>query len=93
MIDQCYTKHASTRAQQRSVPPAVVEWLFEFGCSTRHQSADVYFFDKRGKRRLRSFLGRIAYRRIETLLDAYAVVSDDGQIVTVAHRAGRLKLR
>jgi len=91
MLDATYTLHARTRAQQRSLPPAIINWLLQFGHETRHNGADVFCFDKQSRKRLMRFLGATAFRRIEDLLDAYVVVSDDGQILTVGHRTRRLR--
>lgn len=36
-------------------------------------------------------IGTKSYSKLERSLDSYLVVSDDGAIVTAAHRLGRLK--
>lgn len=86
-----YTKHGSARAQQRGIPPIIVSWLQDYGRVTRHMGADVYYFDKKSRKALKSDIGTLAYKRIADLLDAYAVVSDDGQIITAARRYKHLK--
>jgi len=86
-----YTLHARSRLQQRSIPPAIVDWLVQFGHPMRHDGADVYSFDRKGRKRLKQFLGTVAFKRVQDLLDVYAVLSDDGQLVTVAHRTKRLR--
>jgi len=86
-----YTHHAIARAQQRAVPPLVVNWLLDYGRARRHNGADVYFFDRRSRRRLEREVGGVALRRLDDLLDAYAVVADDGHVVTVGRRYRRLK--
>ncbi|HYH23377.1 MAG TPA: hypothetical protein VD995_32580 [Azospirillum sp.] len=81
-----YTHHATERAQQRAVPPLVVNWLFDYGRVLRRGGADVYFFDRRSRRRLEREVGGVALRRLADLLDAYAVVADDGHVITVGRR-------
>lgn len=77
------SRHAATRVCQRSVPPAVIEWLFEFGTSyPAGGGAEKLIFDKKARRRLAGNLGRLVYNRIEEFLDAYAVRSADGGVVT-----------
>lgn len=86
-----YTKHGSARAQQRVIPMLIIDWLIEYGRPTRRRGANVYFFDKASRRRLQRDIGVLAYRRLADLLDAYAVVSDDGKVITTGWRHGHLK--
>lgn len=86
------TRHAQERAQQRAIPPFVVDLLLAFGTETRHRGAEVRYFDKEARRRLRHHLGDRILRSIgERVLDTYAVLGDGGQVVTVAHRTRRLR--
>lgn len=80
------TAHASKRAQQRAIPPIVVEWLMRFGAQRWSRGASVYEFDKEGRRRLRSHLGQRLFASIEPWLDAYAVVGGERRVVTVGWR-------
>ena len=86
-----YTRHAEVRAQQRSIPPIVVEWLIRFGRMDRHKYGDVYFLDKQSRRQLRSYIGAIAYRRLENLFDTYIVLGDTGRVITAGRRTVRFK--
>ncbi len=84
------TKHAADRMQQRGIPEFVIELVLAFGtCEYDSKGGEKYFFDKRSKRRLKSYLGRAIYRALEDYLDIY-VVSSDGKIVTCAHRTKRI---
>ena len=84
------TKHAHTRMQQRAIPPLILEWLDEYGhCQHDSYGATVYYFDKRGRRRLSRDVGTIVTRRLGDLLDAYMVKKDD-QVITVGHRYRRI---
>jgi hypothetical protein len=87
------TKHAQKRIVARSIPEAVVELLLEYGENQRVKGADSYFFTSPCKRRLRRELGDDRYRRCERHLGIYAIVADDGRIITVARRKYRLRRR
>lgn len=79
-----FTRHAATRVQQRAVPPAIVDWLLEFGDHRPAGSgAESYSFRKKGWRRLQRYLGPAA-RHFENYRHVYAVVAD-GRIITVAY--------
>jgi hypothetical protein len=86
-----YTTHAQSRCQQRAIPSAAVETLLAYGTTRRHDGADIYFLDKRARSRVAHALGNQRYQKIEKALDAYLVVSDDGSLITAAHRLHRLK--
>jgi hypothetical protein len=86
------TTHASTRLQQRSIPGFVVELLERCGSEMRCGKADRLFFDKAARKRLRHHLGGDrAMKHIDRWMGVYAIVGDDGSLVTVAHRSRRLK--
>ena len=85
------THHAEARIQQRGIPIAAVDAILSYGRRRRHQGADVYFLDRTSRERLAQALGAKTYSKIERSLNSYLVVSDDGAIITAAHRLGRLK--
>jgi hypothetical protein len=89
--ERFYTKHAHERAQQRSIPPFVVDLLLSFGRAQRSHKADLYTFDKRCRRELRRYLGAEHYQRIADQLDCWAVIADDGSVVSIGHRLRRFK--
>lgn len=85
------TRHASSRSQQRSIPPFAVELLERYGASCRHNGAEVLFMDKKARKQIASdFGGARALRYFEPLMNAYAVV-DGGKVITLAHRTKRFK--
>ncbi len=86
-----FTGHASIRSVQRAIPPHAVELILEYGASARVRGADSYFLDHAGRRRLRADLGKSGLRGVERWLNAYAVVADDGRIITAAWRTRRLR--
>lgn len=85
------TKHAATRAKQRGISPLVVDWLWRFGARTHDgRGAEVVWFDKASRKRLREAVGAQVVGRLGDLLDAYLVVSVSGTIVTVGWRTQRI---
>jgi hypothetical protein len=83
------TKHARIRATQRSVPQLAIDLLLDYGIHTRAGGADRVTLDKSARKRIARDIGEPAYRALRPLLDLYLVVSDDGAVVTVAHRNHR----
>lgn len=84
--------HAETRAQQRAVPSLIASLLLDYGSSMRHQGAEVYFIDKAARRRIRDALG--GGRNLDVVerwLNVYAVVGEDGRMITIARRTTRLR--
>ena len=85
------TNHCTSRCQQRGIPHVVIDWLIKYGSVTRRNHADVYYMDKKSRKRLRSDIGKIAYKRIQDLLDSYLVLSDEGNVITVTKRYKRIR--
>lgn len=85
------TVHAAARMQQRAIPLAAIDLLLDYGASTRSRGAENFFFDKAARRRVAEDLGNFESRRVARLLNAYAVVSDDGTLITAAWRTRRLR--
>lgn len=85
------THHAQVRMQQRGIPMAAVDALLAYGHQRRHRGADVYYLDRRGRAQMARDLGRDRCRQLEKSLDSYLVVSDEGDIITAAHRHHRLR--
>ncbi|MEM8950721.1 MAG: response regulator [Pseudomonadota bacterium] len=81
--------HASNRAQQRAIPPIIIEWLMRFGTQRWSRGASVYEFDKNSRRRLRRHIGQRLFASVEHWLDAYTVVGDGRRVVTVGWRQAR----
>lgn len=85
------SRHASARAQQRAVPPLVVDLLLQFGAAeSAGAGTHKVFFDKAARRRLHAYAGCLA-PLLNEHLDVYAVVASDSTVVTVAHRLDRIK--
>ena len=85
-----FTVHAEQRLQQRAIPPFIVDLLECCGTNTRCGAADRLIFDKAAMRHLRHHLGgKRGLRAIERWLGIYAVIGDDGKVITVAHQSAR----
>lgn len=84
--------HGAGRAQQRGIPPLVIDWLSDYGVE-RHDrhGARLLYFDKLARRRLERAVGREPVRRMHEYLDAYLVLSNDGIVVTAGHRFTRIR--
>jgi hypothetical protein len=81
---ECYTRHASHRAQQRCIPPIYHELLDRFGEETYDGHGGVVVsFTKRSIRRMERSFGREPVRRImANKFGTYRVESvRDGQII------------
>ncbi len=85
------TQHAVTRMQQRGIKAQTVEMLFHCGAKEHdHRGATILYFDKRSRQRLSHQYGAEQLKKIERQLDAYAVIADNGAVVSVGHRTKRI---
>lgn len=85
------TRHASTRAQQRGLPPLIVEWLDSYGARAHDRDgSEILYFDKISRRNLEKNVGSQVVERLLPLLDAYLVVADDGTVITLGWRHKRV---
>lgn len=87
------TSHAITRSKQRSIPPIVIDWLISYG--TRLPAGggcETAYFDKKARRKLMRDLGSWAYSRLEQKLDSFAVLAEDGRVITTGVRTKRLRI-
>jgi hypothetical protein len=85
------TSHAAARMQQRAIPPEAIDMLLEFGTPVRCHGADSFAFDHAARRRVAHALDKRTLRRSERYLNAYAVVADNGSLITAAWRTKRLR--
>ena len=85
------TRHASTRAQQRGLPPLIVDWLDTYGARALDGGgAQILYFDKASRRNLERDVGSQVVDRLRPLLDAYLVMADDGTVITLGWRFKRV---
>ncbi len=86
------SRHAAKRCQQRAIPPIAVELVMRFGHRERAAGGvDKIYLNHVARRQVEGFVGRRILRAIEEHLDIYLVVSDDGTVITAAHRLERIK--
>lgn len=86
------TRHASSRAQQRGLPPLIVHWLESYGARQRdRKGAEIVYFDKSARRSLEREVGTTVVERLRPLLDAYMVMGEDGRVVTLGWRVKRVR--
>lgn len=83
------TAHAARRCAGRAIPAEAVDLLLDHARPARSHGADRYSFDRASRHHLRAELGDRRFRDVERWLDAYAVVSDDGHVITAAWRTRR----
>lgn len=87
-----FTAHARLRQRQRGIPTFVIDLLEEVGSGFRCQGAERLIFDKAALRRMRRRPnGSSEFRGVERWLGVYAVVGDNGLVLTVAHRRRRIR--
>lgn len=87
-----FSAHASVRLQQRGIPAFVIELLEACGSEHRCGGADKLVFDKAARKRLKQYLGgERSLRMVEPWLKVYAVVGDNGSVVTTAHKSKRYR--
>lgn len=91
MNDKLFTDHAQVRAQQRGVPPLILEWLMTYGSTQADQrGGEIRYFDHAARRRLSRAVGHKVVDLLGQLLDMYAVMSNDGAVITTGHRFKRI---
>lgn len=85
------SRHASSRAQQRAIPPLVIDWLLNYGAETPDKNgAAIRYFDRRAIRNLERHVGRECVRRMKDKLSSY-LVEAEGKVITVGHRCRRIR--
>lgn len=84
--------HARIRSQQRSVPEAVVDFLEQFGTARRCGGASRYSLTKRDRLALTApDLPRRDRCEIARYANCFAIIADNGLVITVGHRIKRFK--
>lgn len=85
------TKHARCRAQQRAIPPLMIDLLLQFGSRQPAGSgASRVYFDKTARRRLASHAGPLL-RWLDDYTDIYVIVGDGDCVITTAHLTERIR--
>lgn len=80
--------HAGVRAQQRAVPPMILDWLLDYGNeSYDHHGGVIYAFTKRSRHRIERVVGSKVIKLMSPWMNAYVVCSArDGKIITIGRR-------
>lgn len=85
------SRHAETRCQQRSIPPMLIDLLLRFGVTERAPGkADKVYLNKAARKQIKAYAGPFA-GQLDQHLDIYAVVSEDGLVITIGHRQERIR--
>lgn len=85
------TCHAKNRCQQRSISPLFVDLLLRFGVTEKAPGkADKVFLNKAARKQIKAYAGPLA-SQLDQHLDIYAVISEDGLVVTIGHRLDRVR--
>ena len=86
-----YTAHAKVRMQQRAIPQSIVNLLLDYGeRAPAGRGGEIFYFGKRGQRRVLRSKGPAFSRRLEGHWRDYVVVAD-GQVVTCGKRYRRIR--
>lgn len=74
--------HARTRMQQRGIPEQVLPVLMKFGkCEYDHRGGKIVFLTKNGRDKVRCTTDKTLLKRLEPVLDVYAVLNVHGGII------------
>jgi hypothetical protein len=85
------SRHAQQRLQQRAVAPDAIDVLLDYGREVRSRGASLFYLDRASRARLAHELGPEAVRKLRDRLDIIVVAGDQGRIVTVSYRIGRVR--
>ncbi len=89
------SRHASTRAQQRGVPPLILDWLLDYGAQEFDgHGGIVRYFNNEALRDLERQVGHAPVARLSEYLRCYLVESStDGGVITVGKRHAARTIR
>lgn len=83
-------QHASIRLQQRAISRERLDLLLIYGQRTRSNGADIVYLNRSSRHALERDVGRKEYAKLAGKLRIYAVVGDDGSVITAGHRFKRI---
>ena len=85
------TAHSKIRLQQRAIPQSIVNLLLDYGeRAPAGRGGEIFYFGKRGRRRVLHSKRQDVSRRLEGHWRDYVVVAD-GQVVTCGKRYRRIR--
>ena len=88
-----FSNHSLRRMQQRGIGLKALELLLEHG-EVKHDGhgGKVVYLNKQKRDFLRADIGKKIYTKIEKQLSAYAVISEDEEVlITVGHRLKKVR--
>lgn len=85
------TDHARVRLQQRGIPTQVLNCLLAYGRKIYdHRGAEIVFFDHQARNKVRKTIGEEEFKKLASRLNTYAVLADDGAVITIGYRNKRI---
>lgn len=85
------SEHARTRAQQRGIRSEELDALLSYGIRTHdHFGGLICTFDEEGLTQLRQEASPALWRRMQDRRHIYAVIAEDGSVITTGHRVKRV---
>ena len=86
------TIHSEVRMQQRGIPELIVDLLINYGERKRaKKKCEVLFFNHSALKKLKKYLGKEFYSRIEQFKGAYLIQASNGEVITIGYRARKFK--
>ena len=82
-----FTDHAQTRCQQRGIPRNVVQTILAYGRHGYHQRAQVYFMDKRARRRANGGLPEARRRWLLSEIGLHSCGRRAGAVLVMTRRS------
>jgi len=87
-----FTRHGTTRKQQRAIPQMIIDWLMDYGHHQTQRGVCVATFNKKSRKKVMQYAGNEAGALFEKYANTYMVLaSDRQQVITVGHRTIRHK--
>ena len=84
-MEPAFTRHAQARMQQRAIRADALDYLLEFGREAfDHRGGVVLYFDKAARCRLKR--AAPGAKDLDRVARCYAVLSAEGEVITVGHR-------
>jgi hypothetical protein len=86
------SSHALSRAQQRCIPPLILQWLDQFGEELYDgHGAIIRYFSRASRRAMERQFGSNPVKKMSEFLNAYKVESHEGTVITTGHLTKRIK--
>lgn len=79
------SRHARARAQQRAIPPLIIDWLLKYGCRTPTHGRSRVTFDRNARRELEAECGKQAVGLLSKYMSVALVISDEDETVITTY--------